>query len=117
MIESLFNSLSDMGFIGVIFGLIIFVGIPAVIMLVFGFALNFLLGIIPNRHIQITLTVICYILFLPCMLMFYNSFTLTKSEERLGPFFSLTLRNKSRLVIIVTIAYIFLYYKIFTSIF
>ncbi len=114
--DSLFNALSDMGFIGVVFGLIIFIGIPSLFLFAFGFVINLLLGMIRNRPIQITLTIICFILFLPCMMMFYNSFTLTKSEELLGVF-SLNLRNRSRLLIFVTVVYIFLYYKIFTFIF
>ncbi len=116
MLENFFDFLSDMGFGGVIIGIIAFIIVPGIILLAVGFGLSLILESIKNKRVKILLAILFYILFLPCMLMFNTSIGLTDSEMKWGAW-NLGVRSKSALIIFVTLIYIFLYYKLFTYIF
>lgn len=116
MLNNFLDFLSDMGFGGVIIGIFAFIIIPGIILLALGFGLSLILEMIPNKRIKILLAIVFYTLLLPCMLMFNLTIGLTDSEIKWGAW-DLSVRNKSALIIFVTVVYIFLYYKLFTYIF
>lgn len=114
MIERFLDSLSNMGFLGVIIALVVFIGIPCVVEIAIGFALNCVLAAIKNVAVRRTLTVASFIIFLPCMIACYNAENITETERKLAPF-SLSLRSKSRLLIIVNVIYIAGFYFLYSK--
>ena len=72
--------------------------------IVIGFLLINLLHKIDSRPLKIVITILFYIVFLPCMVAVHNSLNTTSSERKLAPF-SYSLRSKSKLLILINLIY------------
>lgn len=86
--------------------------LAAGIVLVFGFALCWVLNKVQNRALCALLTIIFYILFLPSMLFVIHYLTANEQEARLAPF-SLTLRVKTRFMLFLDLLYVIFYVWLF----
>ena len=113
---SAFDSFVDRsGFIGVLVCLVVFLGVPMLIEVALGMGLVYCLDLIKNKVAKKAVTVIVFIVFLPCMAAAYG--TIITETEPFSAWFAYNLRTRSRLLILVNFVYFIAIYYVYKRVF
>lgn len=115
MISDFFSRLDQLGGLGIILFIIIFLLcliVPFTIELFGGIGLYYVIYSIQNKYVRWAVTAILFVLAFPFMVVGYNVLTITDTEKKLAPF-SYSLRAKSRAFIVSNFVYIFAIYYLF----